>query len=172
MAQDRVFDALLTVNPHEALLQQGFMWTISHLFRVPANGTLNLSWQVPDVFSHLHFTFTCDKDVEQELFFVNSFSGGEIIKPFNRNSRFARTASPPATVFRSNIVFEDVNTPVAQGLFIGGARVSFPPLIVNSLHQAAVFINTDKKAVARVWPIVIFHEQPIQDIPAGDPGPP
>lgn len=170
MAQDRIFDATLVIEPHEVLLQQGFLWTISKLIRIPKNSTTNLTWEVTSAEAHLHFSFTCDKDIEAELFLVNSFSGGEVLQPFNRNSRFAKTATPPSTVFRLGIVEEDVSSPVGSGLFPERQRLSFPPLIVTSLHQGVRLIHKGK-GEARVWPIVLIHEQPIEKIPDGDKGP-
>lgn len=170
MAKDRVFDAELVVAPEVALLQQGYLWTVANLIRIPKGEIRSLTWEVPDVEAHLSFTITPDADVEGALAFVNSFSGGVIITPFNRNSIFAPTATPPKTIFREEIIIEDATPFTATGLFPGGTRSSMPSFIVSNLHQCLVLTNDSNKD-ARVWPLVIWHEQPVQDIPAGDPGP-
>jgi hypothetical protein len=151
------------MDPHEALLQQGFIWTISRILRIPRESSATLAWEVPEVLTHLHLNFTCDADIEVELFKVNSFSGGEVIPAFNRNSRHAQTSPPLEAVFRTGIVEEDVSSPIANGLFPLGQRVSFPTLIVSSLHQGARLINTGKDE-ARVWPLIFVHEHPVEKI--------
>lgn len=168
MAQDRVFDATLVIDPHEVLLQQGYLWTVSGLLTIPKGKSITLTWEVPDVQAHLHFAFTQDSNIEGRLFFVNSFSGGTILPPFNRNLKHA-LATPPLTIFRLNIVEEDVSATLGGALFPAGGRVEFPPLIVSSLHQGVRLNNQDKDA--RISPIILIHEQPVEDVPAGDPGP-
>lgn len=173
MAKDRVFDADLVIDPREALLQQGYIWTVSNVFTVPKNGTRLLSWQVGSgATATFDFRALATDVLVGDLITINSFSAGTELEAINRNFAFAPTAEAPLTKVYLDVVAETfTGSGSPDVLFTPNTRLPFPSLIVpGPIHTGMIFNNLTNKDTA-INVVVLWHEEPQHKFPAGDPGP-
>lgn len=174
MSKDRVFDAELVIDPRDALLQQGYLWTCSNVFEIPNLGARLWSWEVGSgQLASIDFFVLSSRTLVGDLVTILDYSGGTEIDNVNRNFSFAPTATAPSTTFRLDVTSTTV---VGSGgndiLFIAGKERIFPPIIQpGPLHVGILLKNQDPGLSALANIVTIWHEQPAHKFPAGDPGP-
>ena len=167
MTTDRLFKAPLVIDPKDALLEQGYIWTMSRLVDLEKDVPATLSWEVGSgAVSNIGMQIVTNEEVHGEGFFVNSFTGGQVLPFFNRNLLFAATAKPPATVFRFGIDVQDATLGNVTTLFVPGINLPFPSFILPGPLHGSIELTAVRDAKLHV--LSIWHEQPDQDKPAGD----
>ncbi|MEE8606699.1 MAG: hypothetical protein V3S55_03765 [Nitrospiraceae bacterium] len=175
MAKDRVFDATLVIDPREALLQQGYLWTVTELFDVPRDGDALITWEVGSgQLATIDLRVLSTQELIGDVVTITSISNEGLVLPaLNRNFAFAPTASAPSTKFRLNPTVE-TSTGSGSPRILASANVDreFAAVIMpGGVHLGIRWQNQSQAFDAKVHAIAVWHEEPQHKFPAGDPGP-